>query len=113
MYNLISNIKFKNNVASFQKELMNNVKEINSSDGVIVQIQNSLLYQQPPVPGGWGYYDRVNLTTELNYKLNYTWQITVHDTKYNNIYIHTWPQKEHLKMNATWFVMGAYLRQGE
>ena len=40
-----------------------------------IQIQNSLLYQQLPSPGGWGYYDRVNLTTELNYKLNYTWQI--------------------------------------
>ena len=50
---------------------------------------NSLLYQQPPVPGGWGYYDRVNLSIELNYKLNYTWQITVHDTKYINMYIHT------------------------
>ena len=25
---------------------------------------NSLLYQQPPVPRGWGYYDRVNLTIE-------------------------------------------------
>ena len=36
MLNLISNIKFKNNVESFQKELMNDVKEINSSDGVIV-----------------------------------------------------------------------------
>ena len=36
MYNLISNIKFKNHVDSFQKELMNDVKEINSSDGVLV-----------------------------------------------------------------------------
>ena len=49
---------------------------------------NSLFYQQPPVPGGWGYYDRVNLTIEPNYKLNYTLQITVHDTRYNNIYIY-------------------------
>ena len=36
MYNLISNIKFKNHVDSFQKELMNDVKEINSSDGLLV-----------------------------------------------------------------------------
>ena len=36
----------------------------------------SLLYQQPPVPGGWGYYDGVNLITKLNYELNYTRQIT-------------------------------------
>ena len=27
---------------------------------------NSLLYQQPPVPGRWGYYDRENLTKKLN-----------------------------------------------
>ena len=45
------------------------------------------MYQQPPVPGGWGNYGRVNLTTELNYKPNYAWQITVHDTKYT-IYIY-------------------------
>ena len=36
MYNLISNIKFKNHVDSFQKELMNDVKEINSSYGLLV-----------------------------------------------------------------------------
>ena len=36
MYNLISNIMFKNHVDSFQKELRNDVKEINSSDGVLV-----------------------------------------------------------------------------
>ena len=33
----------------------------------------SLLYQQPSVPGGWAYCDKVNLTTELNYNL------TIHD----------------------------------
>ena len=31
--------------------------------------------------------------SKLNYTLNYTWQITVHDTKYNNIKIHTQTQK--------------------
>ena len=39
-------------------------------------------------PRMMGLYDSVNLTTELNYKLIYTWQITVRDTKYN-IYIFT------------------------
>ena len=39
---------------------------------------NSLLYQQPPVPRGWGYYDRVNLTIELNYKLKGTAHLKQH-----------------------------------
>ena len=73
---------------------------------------NYLLFQQPPVPWGWGYHDRVNLTTEIYYKLNYTLQITVHDTKYNNMYIHTRTQKR-TYMNTTLFVTGAYLRQEE
>ena len=62
-----------------------------------LQIPNSLLYQQPPVPVGWGYYDTVNLTTQLNYKLNYTWQITVHDIQYNiKQYVHTNTKRAYL-----------------